>query len=109
MAVSHGKHKYDYEIVDGEGLIPEGTEVVKTLMFRRNKNLVMVKIPESVVSIAAGTFFGCSNLKTIKIDSSVILIEYRNNNGVFYRSDTPPFPNLIDVVVKKGWTINLRK
>lgn len=107
MAISSGRRKFDYEIVDGEGLIPPGTTIVNTSVFRGNKELVKVVIPESVGSIAPGTFFGCTNLKSIEIDNSVVLLRYIGDRGVFSMSDYPPFPKLIDVVVNKGWAVSL--
>ena len=107
MSVSNGKHKYDYEIVNGEGLIPPGTEIVRTSVFRGNEELVKVVIPKSVASIDPLTFFGCTNLRSIEIDSSVVLLRYMGDRGVFSMSDYPPFPKLIDVVVNQGWAVNL--
>lgn len=107
MAISSGRRKFDYEIVDGEGLIPPGTAVVRTSVFRGNKELERVKIPKSVVSIAPGTFFDCTNLKSIEIDSSIVLLKYIGDRGGFSMSDYPPFPKLIDVVVNQGWAVSL--
>jgi hypothetical protein len=111
MAISTGKQKgkYSYEIIDGDGFIPPGTKVVDTAVFKENKELEKVKIPKSVISILPGTFLNCTNLESIEIDSSISLLKYIGDRGVFSMSDYPPFPNLIDVVVNKGWTVSLFK
>ena len=60
-----------YEIKDGVGIIPEGTEYIDSCAFEDCKELTSVVIPNSVTSISWNAFNGCTGLKSIIIPNSV--------------------------------------
>ena len=60
-----------YEIKDGVGIIPEGTEYIDSCAFEDCKELTSVVIPNSVTSISWNAFNGCTGLKSIVIPNSV--------------------------------------
>ena len=60
-----------YEIKNGVGIIPEGTEYIDSCAFEDCKELTSVVIPNSVTSISWNAFNGCTGLKSIVIPNSV--------------------------------------
>lgn len=64
-----------YEIKDGVGIIPEGTDYIVSCAFEDCKELTSVVIPNTVTCISWDAFSGCSGLKSIVIPNSVTEIE----------------------------------
>lgn len=64
-----------YEIKDGVGIIPEGTDYIDSCAFEDCKELTSVVIPNSVKRISWNAFDGCTGLKSIVIPNSVTEIE----------------------------------
>ena len=64
-----------YEIKDGVGIIPEGTDYIVSCAFKDSKELTSVVIPNTVTRISWDAFSGCSGLKSIVIPNSVTEIE----------------------------------
>ena len=64
-----------YEIKDGVGIIPEGTDYIVSCAFEDCKELTSVVIPNTVTRISWDAFSGCSGLKSIVIPNSVTEIE----------------------------------
>ena len=63
------------ELLQGELVIPEGTEKIGSYAFYNCSNLTSVTIPDSVTSIGEHAFFGCTGLMSIVIPDSVESIE----------------------------------
>ena len=64
-----------YEIKDGVGIIPEGTECIDSCAFEDCKELTSVVIPDTVTCISWNAFDGCTGLTSIVIPNSVTEIE----------------------------------
>ena len=60
-----------YEIIDGVGIIPEGTTEIENLAFLKCQNLKSVVIPNSVTKIGEYAFQGCTSLESIEIPNTV--------------------------------------
>ena len=60
-----------FEIKDGVGIIPEGTECIDSCAFEDCKELTSVVIPNTVTRISWNAFDGCTGLKSIVIPNSV--------------------------------------
>ena len=74
-----------YEIKDGVGIIPEGTDYIVSCAFEDCKELTSVVIPNTVTRISWDAFSGCSGLKSIVIPNSVTEIEskaFRDCSGL---------------------------
>ena len=65
----------EYEIIDGVGIIPEGTTIVEgdflQSAFEDYESLKSVVIPDSVKEIGDSAFQGCTGLSSIVIPDSV--------------------------------------
>ena len=61
----------EYEIKDGVGIIPEGTECIDSCAFEDCKELTSVVIPNTVTRISWDAFSGCTGLTSIVIPNSV--------------------------------------
>ena len=55
-----------YEIVNGVGIIPEGTTIIEKKAFLNAKELTSIVIPDTVKEIRVSAFEGCINLTSIK-------------------------------------------
>lgn len=64
-----------YKVIDGQGVIPEGTLYIDELAFLNNKELKRIRIPESVSEIGDDAFKGCSNLLIVHIPNNTCLRE----------------------------------
>lgn len=71
----------EYEIKDGVGIIPEGTDYIVSCAFEDCKELTSVVIPNTVTRISWDAFSGCSGLKSIVIPNSVTEIESKAFRG----------------------------
>lgn len=60
-----------YDVIDGEGIIPEGTTKIEEFGFWYRDNLKHVVIPPSVTEIGRYAFARCTNLESIVIPPSV--------------------------------------
>ena len=70
-----------YEIKDGVGIIPEGTECINSYAFEDCKELTSVVIPKTVTRISWNAFDGCTGLTSIVIPNSVTEIENQAFRG----------------------------
>ena len=64
----------DFEIKDGVGIIPEGTERIDNDAFEGCTDLTSITIPNSVTEIGIRAFEGCTGLTSITIPDSVTKI-----------------------------------
>ena len=62
------------QLLQGEIVIPEGTEKIGDYAFYNCSGLTSIVIPDSVTSIGARAFYGCSGLTSIVIPNSVTSI-----------------------------------
>ena len=62
------------ELLQGDIVIPEGTEKIDNNAFSVGGGLTSIVIPDSVTSIGSGAFSGCSGLTSIVIPDSVTSI-----------------------------------
>lgn len=68
-----------YEVKDGIGIIPEGTQkltggVLANNSFYKNEALEEITIPDSVIEICNNAFQECKNLRRVFIPKSVVKI-----------------------------------
>lgn len=60
-----------YDVVDGVGIIPPGTERIEERAFYSNKGLKSVVIPDSVTEIGSEAFAFCSALTDVRFSNSL--------------------------------------
>ena len=97
-----------YEIKDGVGIVPEGTTVVDTDVFRYRTDLKSVVLPDTVRRIAANVFLGCTQLEVIKLPKGIVRMELTDARGVFAITDHYPFASLtLTPVTKQGLIVKL--
>ncbi len=63
------------ELLQGDIIIPEGTEKIGDYAFYNCSGLTNISIPDSVTSIGSRAFYGCSGLTSITIPDSVTSIK----------------------------------
>lgn len=61
----------EYEVIDGKGIIPDGTTEIAFQAFDGCTCLQSIEIPDSVTQIGDEAFSGCSSLQSIVIPDSV--------------------------------------
>ena len=49
----------EYEVIDGKGIIPDGTTEIAFQAFKGCNSLQSIEIPNSVTEIGASAFQGC--------------------------------------------------
>ena len=64
----------EYEVIDGKGIIPDGTTEIAFQAFKGCNSLQSIEIPDSVTQIGDEAFTGCSSLQSIVIPDSVTQI-----------------------------------
>lgn len=64
----------EYEVIDGKGIIPDGTTEIAFQAFKGCNSLQSIEIPDSVTRIERGAFCNCTSLQSIKIPDSVTQI-----------------------------------
>ena len=60
-----------YEIKDGEGIIPEGTTEIECLAFYGCTGLTSIVIPDSVTEIGNNAFYGCSGVTELSLPGTL--------------------------------------
>ena len=99
-----------YEIKNGVGIIPDGTKVVMTDVFRGRTDLTTVVLPASVKQIAAGVFLGCTNLEMVKLPKGTVRLEFTDSRRTFTITDDYPFETLsLDTITVNGFITNIIK
>ncbi len=63
-----------YKIINGEGIIPNGTTEIEDNAFKMSSELKSITIPNSVTKIGTSAFDGCKSLTSINIPNSVTKI-----------------------------------
>ena len=63
-----------FKIINGIGMIPDGTTRIEDEAFKDCTDLVSITIPDSVTEIGCSAFEGCSSLEKITIGKSVAKI-----------------------------------
>ena len=97
-----------YEIKNGEGIIPEGTKVVRTDVFRGRTDLTTVVLPASVKQIAAGGFLGCTNLEKVTLPKGTVRLEFTDSRRTFTITEDYPFETLsLDTITVNGLITNI--
>ena len=97
-----------YKIINGEGIIPEGTKVVRTDVFRGRTDLTSVVLPASVKQIAAGVFLGCTNLEMVKLPKGTVRLEFTDSRRTFTITEDYPFESLsLDTIAVNGFITNI--
>ena len=86
-----------YDVIDGEGIIPEGATKIEEFGFWYRDNLKHVVIPPSVKAIGRYAFARCTNLESIVIPPSVTEI----GEGAFLGSGIKEF-EIPETVTKVG-------
>ena len=61
----------EYEVIDGKGIIPDGTTEIAFQAFKGCNSLQSIEIPDSVTQIGDEAFSGCGSLQSIVIPDSV--------------------------------------
>ena len=97
-----------YEIKNGVGIIPDGTKVVRTDVFRERTDLTSVVLPASVKQIAAGVFLGCTNLEMVKLPKGTVRLEFTDSRRTFTITEDYPFESLtLEPVTQQGLIVKL--
>ena len=97
-----------YEIINGKGIIPKGTKVVRTDVFRGRTDLTSVELPASVKQIAAGVFLGCSNLEMVKLPKGTVRLEFTDSRRTFTITEDYPFESLtLEPLTVNGFITNI--
>ena len=97
-----------YRVVNGEGIIPEETKVVRTDVFRGRTDLTSVVLPASVKQIAAGVFLGCSNLEMVKLPKGTVRLEFTDSRRTFTITEDYPFETLtLEPLTVNGFITNI--
>ena len=65
----------EYEVIDGKGIIPDGTTEIAFQAFKGCNSLQSIVIPDSVTQIGELAFSDCSSVQSIIIPDSVTRIE----------------------------------
>jgi len=60
-----------YQVVDGVGYIPEGTEEVVNYAFEHSEELREIDIPDSVKNIGMAAFVKCKKLTRVTFPNSL--------------------------------------
>ena len=64
----------EYEVIDGKGIIPDGTTEIAFQAFKGCNSLQSIEIPDSVTKIRWSAFEDCTSLQSIVIPNSVTKI-----------------------------------
>ena len=97
-----------YEIKNGVGIIPDGTKVVRTDVFRGRTDLTSVVLPASVKQIAAGVFLGCTNLEMVKLPKGTVRLEFTDSRRTFTITEDYPFESLtLETITFNGYITNI--
>ena len=88
------------------GVIPEGTTIVRTNVFRGRTDLKSVAIPASVKHIDAGVFLGCTNLEIVKLPKGVVSLEFHDSRRTFTLTCDPSDCSL-DTLTEYGYSTDL--
>ena len=83
----------EYEVIDGKGIIPDGTTEIAFQAFKGCTSLQSIVIPDSVTEIGRWAFVHCTSLQSIEIPDSVTQID----GSVFFRCN-----NLTSIIVSKN-------
>ena len=83
----------EYEVIDGKGIIPDGTTEIAFQAFKGCNSLQSIVIPDSVTEIGRWAFAHCTSLQSIEIPDSVTQID----GSVFVRCN-----NLTSIIVSKN-------
>ena len=83
----------EYEVIDGKGIIPDGTTEIAFQAFKGCNSLQSIVIPDSVTEIGRWAFAHCTSLQSIEIPDSVTQID----GSVFCRCN-----NLTSIIVSKN-------
>ena len=83
----------EYEVIDGKGIIPDGTTEIAFQAFKGCNSLQSIEIPDSVTEIGRWAFAHCTSLQSIEIPDSVTQID----GSVFCRCN-----NLTSIIVSKN-------
>lgn len=82
-----------YKVIDGKGIIPDGTNEIAESAFKGCTRLQSIVIPGSVTVIGSEAFSGCTSLQSIVIPDSVTRINYSAFSGC---------NNLTSIIVSKN-------
>lgn len=90
-----------FEVKDGEAIIPEGTTSIPITAFRECESLRRVTIPESVTTIGNHAFVHCHSLEEVVIQNGVLEIE----DGAFSSCTSLKCITIPDSVKKIGYDV----
>lgn len=68
-----------YEVIDGKGIIPDGTTEIAFQAFKGCNSLQSIEIPDSVTQIDGSVFFRCNNLTSIIVSKNNSRYKSTNN------------------------------
>lgn len=69
----------EYEVIDGKGIIPDGTTEIAFQAFKGCNSLQSIEIPDSVTQIGDEAFRGCNNLTSIIVSKNNSRYKSTNN------------------------------
>ena len=104
----------DGELLQGEIVIPDGTEKIGDYAFHNCSSLTSVTIPDSVTSIGSHAFSGCSNLTSITIPfvgekadgTGATYFGYIFGASVYWDNDEYVPETLKEVIITGGTSIS---
>lgn len=98
----------EYKVIDGKGIIPDGTTEIEKSAFKGCTSLQSIEIPDSVTEIGDEAFGDCPNLQSIEIPDSVTRINHsafsgcNNLTSIIVSKNNPKYESTNNCMLTKG-------
>lgn len=98
----------EYKVIDGKGIIPDGTTEIEKSAFKGCTSLQSIEIPDSVTEIGDEAFGDCPNLQSIEIPDSVTRINHsafencNNLTSIIVSKNNPKYESTDNCILTKG-------
>ena len=101
----------EYKVIDGKGIIPDGTTEIEKSAFKGCTSLQSIEIPDSVTEIGDEAFGDCPNLQSIEIPDSVTRINHsafsgcNNLTSITVSKNNPKYKSINNCILTKDGKI----